>query len=126
MAKILVVDDSEMSRHNVKQALEGAGHQVYVAEEGQAGINALNENAGIEFIFCDVNMPGMDGLTMCREVKKIDKLKHIPIIMLTTEGSMEMKAKGKEIGILAWVTKPADGEKLLNVVTKVLSMKKAA
>ena len=75
----------------------------------------------IDLIFCDVNMPEMDGLTMCREVHSDPQLRTIPIFMLTTQTSTQMKAEGKASGVIAWVVKPYEKNKVLGGVAKVLA-----
>jgi len=68
-----------------------------------------------------VNMPEMDGLTMCEKIHANPDFSQIPIIMLTTQSSAEMKARGKENGVLAWVTKPYKSKALLAGAEKILS-----
>ena len=121
MAKILIVDDSETLRSQVAKELAGAGHDVIEAIHGVNGLEMLNANSGIELIICDVNMPEMDGLTMISKVHQDERFNKIPIFMLTTESSAEMKVQGKENGVIAWVTKPFVAAKLLAAIDKVLS-----
>ena len=122
MAKILVVDDSETLREHVKNVLKGAGHEVVEAENGLVGLAQLKNNNGIQLILCDVNMPEMDGITMCSKVFENADLKTIPIFMLTTESSPELKERGKSYGVKAWVTKPFKEEILLAAIKKVLGL----
>jgi two-component system, chemotaxis family, chemotaxis protein CheY len=84
-------------------------------------LEKLTAQSTVDLIICDVNMPNMDGLTMVTKVRQNDAWKTIPILMLTTETSADMKAKAKEIGIRAWVTKPYVPEKLLMAIQKVLA-----
>jgi two-component system chemotaxis response regulator CheY len=122
MSNILIVDDSDTVRTQLKNDLTNAGHIVFEASNGIEGLRALEGNPNqIQLIFCDVNMPDMDGLSMCRELHKDPQLKNIPIFMLTTQTSMEMKADGKEHGVVAWLVKPYDARKLLGGVSKVLA-----
>jgi len=75
----------------------------------------------IDLIFCDVNMPEMDGLTMCRELHKDPVLNKTPIFMLTTQTSQNMKAEGKESGAVAWIIKPYEMKKVIGGVAKILA-----
>jgi len=120
MAKILIVDDSETLRSQLRKALEEAGHEVVEGYDGVNGLETLNSNPDVELILCDVNMPEMDGLTMLGKVSENDSFNKIPIFMLTTESNADMKEKGKAVGVKAWVTKPFVPEKLLGAVKKVL------
>jgi len=121
MAKILVVDDSEIIRVQLKTDLTNAGHEVLEAEHGLNGLEVLNANPDVNIIISDVNMPEMDGVSMCQSINKIDTLNHIPIVMLTTQSSPELKAKGKECGVIAWVTKPYKSKTILGGIEKILS-----
>jgi len=122
MSNILIVDDSDTVRTQLKNDLSKAGYVLFEASNGVEGLRALEDNPNdIQLILCDVNMPEMDGLTMCRELHKDPQLSKIPIIMLTTQTSMEMKADGKEHGVIAWVVKPYDAKKLLGGIGKVLA-----
>jgi two-component system chemotaxis response regulator CheY len=121
MAKILVVDDSEIIRVQLKADLEGAGHQIVEATNGIQGLEGLEENKDVKLVISDVNMPEMDGLTMCEKIHAHPVFSQIPIIMLTTQSSADMKARGKEHGVLAWVTKPYKSKALLAGVEKILS-----
>lgn len=121
MAKILVVDDSETARVQVKLDLVEAGHEIVEAENGIKGLEALSANKDIKLIICDVNMPEMDGLTMCDEIAANPELNKIPIIMLTTQCSDDMKARGKKSGVVAWINKPHKAVSLLAGIQKILS-----
>jgi two-component system chemotaxis response regulator CheY len=123
MPNILIVDDSETVRAQLKADLVNEGYAVFEAENGLEGLKMMEGNAhDIALIFCDVNMPEMDGLTMCRELHKDAKLAKIPIFMLTTQTSALMKADGKESGVIAWIIKPYEKKKVLGGVAKVLSL----
>jgi two-component system chemotaxis response regulator CheY len=121
MAKVLIVDDSETLRHQLKRDLEAAGHTVVEAVDGADGLEKFQGRQDLELILCDVNMPNMDGLTMVSKLAAALKAKNIPVFMLTTEASAEMKARAKESGVRAWITKPYIAEKLISAIQKVLS-----
>ncbi len=119
MAKILIIDDSEAIRIQLRKDLESKGHSVVEAVDGMDGLNQLQKATDTELIICDVNMPKMDGLTMIAKVNQQPQYSSIKIFMLTTEGSADMKTRGKEIGVKAWITKPYLAEKLLSAVEKI-------
>lgn len=121
MAKILVVDDSEIIRFQLNTDLAKEGHEVVEAYDGLHGLQMLKENSDIKLIVCDVNMPEMDGITMCENVSKDDSINKIPIVMLTTQNSPELRAKGKLFGVIAWVTKPYKAATLIGGINKILS-----
>jgi len=121
MAKILLVDDSETVRTQVKKLLTSKGHLVVESVDGLKGLEALKGNKDIKLIICDVNMPNMDGLTMCSRVAADPTMRTIPIFMLTTEASADLKEKGKAAGVKAWLLKPYVEEKLIAVVDRILA-----
>ncbi len=120
MKQVLVVDDSETLRAQLKVILEKASYEVFEAVNGLEGIDIMESTKGVELIICDVNMPEMDGLTMCEQLKERGVLNVPPIFMLTTESSREMKVRGKTAGVMAWITKPFVAEKLIKAVNTVV------
>lgn len=122
MANVLIVDDSETVRAQLRNDLDHAGHTAFEARNGLEGLQVLGDaEVKIDLIFCDVNMPEMDGLTMCREVHNDPQLRTIPIFMLTTQTSTQMKAEGKASGVIAWVVKPYEKNRVMKGVAKVLA-----
>jgi len=127
MAHILIVDDSDTVRTQLRNDLISEGYDTFEACNGLDGLRMLEENPNkIDLIICDVNMPEMDGLTMCREIQKNPAQHKIRVIMLTTQTSAEMKAEGKESGVIAWVVKPYEKKKLMHGVAKVLAQRASA
>lgn len=123
MGKILVVDDSETLRGQVRLDLEAVGHTVIEAHDGVHGLEVIEENEGIDLIILDVNMPRLDGLSMCMKLFERTSGKSPHIFMLTTECSPWMKTKGKSVGVTAWVTKPYVREKMIAAVARILDRK---
>ena len=91
---ILTVDDSASVRHLLEASLSGVGYEVVVAGDGLEGL-AMLEQVNVDLIISDVNMPNMDGLSFIKEVRKNDKTKFTPIMMLTTERSREQLEEAK-------------------------------
>ncbi|MEA1916940.1 MAG: response regulator [Campylobacterota bacterium] len=120
MGKILIVDDSNLIRSVAADAAREAGHEPIVAENGQEGLNMLAEYK-FDLIFSDVNMPVMGGLEMVENIKQEDAYKFIPIIMLTTESNPELKARGQELGVKAWMLKPFNKKKFFMAVKKLIA-----
>ena len=120
MAKILIVDDSDTLRIQLRSVLEECGHEVVEGINGLDGLAKAKESPGINLLISDFNMPELDGISMCRRIKEQNLLENIPIFMLTTETSSELKALGKDAGVMAWIVKPFKPEKLKAVVQKVL------
>lgn len=120
MAKtILAVDDSGSLRQMVAFSLQAAGYSVVQAVDGQDGLNKAKEKT-VDLVLTDQNMPVMDGLTLIENLRGLATYKQVPILMLTTESSDEMKAKGKAAGANGWLVKPFDPKRLIEVVQKVI------
>jgi two-component system, chemotaxis family, chemotaxis protein CheY len=120
MAKtILAVDDSGSLRQMVVFSLKAAGYQVTEAVDGQDGLEKAKEQT-FDLVLTDQNMPRMDGLTLIKALRAIASYQRVPILMLTTEASDEMKAKGKAAGANGWLVKPFDPQRLTEVVKKVI------
>lgn len=120
MAKtILAVDDSGSLRQMVAFSLKAAGYDVVQAVDGQDGLNKAKERT-VDLVLTDQNMPIMDGLTLIKHLRELGSYQKVPILMLTTESSDEMKAKGKAAGANGWLVKPFDPKRLIEVVQKVI------
>jgi len=121
MAKnILIVDDSESIRAVVGMALRSEGYNVIAGEDGQHGLKLLLENDNINLIISDLNMPRMDGISFLKEVRKLEKFKYLPVLILTTESQESKKLEAKNSGATGWIIKPFVKEKLIAVVKKVM------
>lgn len=121
MAKILLVDDSETVRNQLQRAFIAKNHDIIEAENGIEGLEILAANKDTDIIISDVNMPQMDGITMCGRIHEQEIYEHIHLFILTTEFDPELKIKGKSAGVKLWATKPVNTQKLLTIVEKVLS-----
>ncbi|MDH3355453.1 MAG: response regulator [Chromatiales bacterium] len=117
---ILIVDDSSSVRSVVGIALKGAGYDVIEACDGKDALAKLTGQK-VHLIVSDVNMPNMDGITLVKEVKKLPAYKFTPICMLTTEAEASKMAEGKAAGAKAWIVKPFQPPKLLDVVSKLVA-----
>lgn len=119
MASILAVDDSPSMRQMVSHTLQSAGYDVVLANEGVEALEKAQE-INVNLVLTDVNMPRMDGITLVRELRQLDKYKHKPILILTTESSTEKKMEGRAAGATGWLVKPFDPDQLLATLRRVL------
>ena len=116
---ILAVDASPSIRNMVAFTLKSAGYDVVEAVDGQDGLDKAKAKK-VSLILTDQNMPRMDGLTLVKNLRAMPDYKSAPILILTTESSDDMKAKGRAAGATGWLVKPFDPPKLLEVVKKVI------
>ncbi|NWF72659.1 MAG: response regulator [Nitrospirae bacterium] len=116
----LVVDDSPTMRQMVAFTLTNAGFTVVEAENGKDAVNKVARGPKMDIVVTDLNMPEMDGITLIKELRKIEVFKFTPILMLTTESTEAKKKAGKEAGATGWIVKPFNPELMLKVIAKVL------
>ena len=116
---ILAVDDSPSIRNMVAFTLKSAGYEVVEAVDGQDGLDKA-KGKRVNLILTDQNMPRMDGLTLVKNLRSMPEYKSAPILILTTESSDDMKAKGRAAGATGWLVKPFDPAKLVEVIGKVI------
>jgi len=119
---VLIIDDASTFRNVMRFALEPAGYHVIEAADGAqalAAIEALGEGS-LSAIVCDVHMPVMDGLTFVSHVKQLPAHRFVPVVMLTTEGRAEHTARGRALGLRAWMIKPFQPSRLLDVLDRIL------
>lgn len=116
---ILAVDDSPSLRKMVTFTLKGAGYRVVEAADGAQALQRAQQER-VALVLTDQNMPQMDGLTLIRSLRAMPAYARVPIVMLTTESSEEMKAQGRAAGATGWMVKPFDPRRLLEVVDRVI------
>ncbi len=117
--KILAVDDSGSLRQMLTFSLRTGGYQVVDAIDGIDGLSKAKATQ-FDLVLTDQNMPNMDGLTQIRSRCELPAYRQVPILMLTTESSAEMKNKGREAGANGWLVKPFEPNRLLEVVGKCI------
>lgn len=117
---ILAVDDSETMLSMIKQTLEMGGYKVVLAKDGKEGLEKYKAaKESIQLVITDINMPVMDGITLIKELRKVDG--EIPIISLTTESEDGMKQKGYEAGANGWIVKPFRPAQFLDIIKQVMA-----
>lgn len=118
---ILVVDDTPTNLRVVVECLEGLGHTVAIAQDGEEG---LQRAAFVrpDLILLDVLMPGMDGLETCRRLKTMPGTRAIPVIFMTALTGLEDKIAGFRAGAVDYVTKPLEVNELAARITTHLQL----
>jgi two-component system chemotaxis response regulator CheY len=117
--KILVVDDSDTVRQQVRQSLGPAGYDILEAVDGMDGLEKLRSNTDLAAVLCDVNMPRMNGLDMIASAHSEGLA--TPILMLTSEGQPSLIRRAKESGARGWIVKPFKVDLLVAAVNKITS-----
>lgn len=112
---ILVVDDTRSMRTMVVGVLARAGYSVQEAGDGMEALEIARQRV-FDLVVTDHNMPRMDGVTLVRSLRELSEYDAVALIILSTEAGSALKAKGREAGATAWMTKPFDPEKMLDIV----------
>ncbi len=116
MRKLMIVDDSSTMRKIIRRTLDSAGIEFGAAVEAANGLEALEflaQDAEIDLILTDVNMPDMDGIDMVRRAREIRSKAALPIIMISAEGSEAMQREAIREGANGYITKPFTAESVL-------------
>lgn len=115
---VLAVDDSRTMRDMLKLALSDAGFTPHLAEDGEDGLEKLDELKP-DAIITDINMPKLDGFGFIDAVRQRGDVAQVPILVLTTESAPEMKARARAAGATGWIVKPFDPPKLVRALRMV-------
>ncbi|MBN1839161.1 MAG: response regulator [Campylobacterales bacterium] len=125
--RVILVDDSKTILATAQMALEEMVSKGLIEfatylnpEELLSALLAGSET--YDLLISDINMAQMSGLDLSEQLKSHEKFKNRPILILTTESSPEMKARGKAIGVTGWMVKPFSDEKLVKAINMVLGL----
>ncbi|MBK5225462.1 MAG: response regulator [Thermoleophilia bacterium] len=119
--RILIVDDEASLRTLVRANLEVDGLEVSEAVDGIEAMRMLAESQP-DLILLDIMMPGKDGIEVLEDLAADEKLKGIPVILLTAKGEQEDLEKGAALGARGHITKPFDPEQMVRTVKAALGM----
>ncbi len=125
---LLIVDDSATIRSMVKRTIQMTGLDVGEVYEAANGIEALAQLADhqVAVVIVDINMPCMNGIQLLTRMKENDGLKHIPVVVASTEGSKQRIEEIMTIGACGFVRKPFQPEQLRDVLEPLLGVKEDA
>ena len=122
--KILIVDDEAHIRMLIEQTLEeleDEGVEFLTAENGEIALEIIQKE-NPKLVFLDVMMPKMNGMEVCRRVKKELELNNVFIVLLTAKGQELDRQRGQEVGADVYMTKPFDPEIILSKAKEVLGI----
>ncbi|MBE9065402.1 response regulator [Leptolyngbya cf. ectocarpi LEGE 11479] len=117
---VLIVDDSITVRELLSMSFNKVGYRVEQARDGQEAWEKLRSGLPCDLVFCDIEMPRMDGLELLSRLQKDDGLQQIPIAMLTSRGADRHRQMAVELGASGYFTKPYLEEALLDAAQKML------
>ncbi len=119
LKRILIVDDEEHILELIKFNLEKNGYEVFVSDNGEGCIQFLKNNR-VDLVVLDLMLPGMDGLEVCKEIRRIESLQKLPIIMLTARSEETDRILGLELGADDYLAKPFSVRELIARIKAVL------
>jgi two-component system, chemotaxis family, chemotaxis protein CheY len=122
---ILIVDDSSVMRKIVERSLRQSGLTIARVLEAGNGAEALTavQQARVDLVLCDINMPVMDGLEFVRQLSQSEHGKGVPVVMITTEGSEGHVVQALSAGARGYIRKPFTPEQVKEHVLPVLGVK---
>lgn len=118
-ANIFIVEDEKPIITLLQYNLEKEGYKVDFSETGEEAIQNIKKNVP-DLIILDWMLPDFSGIEVCKQIKKINKLKNIPVLMLTAKSEEEDKVRGFESGVDDYVTKPFSYKEILLRVKSLL------
>ncbi|MGB3725110.1 MAG: chemotaxis response regulator CheY [Glaciecola sp.] len=117
--KILVVDDFSTMRRIIKNLLKDLGFtNIQEADDGNTALPMLQQGE-FDFVVTDWNMPGMQGIDLLRAIRSSDKLKHLPVLMVTAEAKKEQIVAAAQAGVNGYVVKPFTAATLKEKLDKI-------
>ncbi|MBL0708490.1 MAG: response regulator [Sulfurimonas sp.] len=127
MKRVILVDDSKTILATAEMAVEDLVNTDTISFTTYLNpaelLEALESGAeDYDMLISDINMPQLNGLDLSAKLKANAAFKNKPILILTTESSADMKAKGKAIGVTGWLVKPFSNEKLTKAISMVLGL----
>lgn len=122
---ILIVDDSSVIRQMMKKTLRLAGLDVNEVFEAGNGIEALAQlhDHDVSVMLADINMPRMNGIQLLQRMKSDERLRDLPIVIVSSEGSKERISELERLGIFGYLRKPFTPEKLRDLLRPVLGVR---
>lgn len=117
--RALVVEDSKTVQAQLKRELTSSNIQADIAETGEQGLEMIAKTH-YDIIFLDVVLPGVDGYQVCKNIRRNQDKKNIPVVMMTSKSSPFDKIRGSMSGCSTYLTKPVDYEKFYQVLDQYM------
>jgi CheY-like chemotaxis protein len=119
-ARVLVVEDNDMNMQLVEYLLEEGGYQIVKAASGEEALATARNGEPVDLILMDIHLPGIDGLSVIREMKADPQTGAIPILALTAHAMRGDKDRFLEAGCDGYISKPIDVKTFLTSIKSYL------
>jgi len=119
---ILVVDDSTAIRKILVRVLRQTSldiGEVFEARDGREALEIIRAHP-LQLVLSDINMPNMDGLTFLAELKSAEQWRHLPVVMITTEGSEQTVSQAIRLGSAGYIRKPFTAEQIQEKIGAII------
>jgi CheY-like chemotaxis protein len=119
-ARVLVVEDNDMNMQLVEYLLEEGGYQIVKAASGEEALSTARGGEPVDLILMDIHLPGIDGLSVIREMKSDPQTGSIPILALTAHAMRGDRDRFLEAGCDGYISKPIDVKTFLTSIRSYL------
>jgi CheY-like chemotaxis protein len=119
-ARVLVVEDNDMNMQLVEYLLEEGGYRIVKATSGEEALSITRNGEPLDLILMDIHLPGMDGLSVVREMKTDARTQTVPILALTAHAMRGDKDRFLEAGCDGYISKPIDVKTFLSSIEQYL------
>ncbi len=117
---ILIVDDFENTLFVTGFTIEMSGYHTLKAQSGEEALSILKSGKTVDLIITDFNMPNMNGLELIDNIRQIPAYRTVPIFILSTETSEEIKQQAQKARVTLWIQKPFKTNKLVEYIKRVI------
>lgn len=117
---ILLIDDSKTQLLNSKFALQRGGYRVETVDDPLKAVERIVDTQP-DLIITDINMPGKDGITLVREIRRMPQCRTTPILVMSTDSQKQQFELAKEAGATGWLMKPVRQDDLLATANRLLA-----
>ncbi|MBN1381913.1 MAG: response regulator [Deltaproteobacteria bacterium] len=126
MMKLIVADDSRLIRGIIDKAVASIGFKAIQADNGKEALSLLNANKkDVSLVLLDWNMPFLNGIDVLKNMRSDERLKDIPVLMISTESEDNRIKEALNIGAQGYLTKPFTPEKLIEAIELILNSSKS-
>lgn len=118
MKTVLLLDDARSIRSVFSEVIRQAGFEAQTASSAEEGLQYIIDHGTPDLIVTDINMPGMNGLEFCKQLRKLNR--HIPVLVMSALSDKGLVTQARAVGVDGWMLKPVEPEYFLNKLKSVL------